>query len=374
MSLVQRDLRRPYRIDLEPVTDQMKDAPSVLAVATGLPESRYSQEEILRSVQPLFKRARHAGIIFEGSGVAYRHTVVPPGFHERGLSTEARNDIYFTHAVPLGEVTIRRCLDAAGLGPGDIDDFFVISCTGFDIPGLDLQLAGRLGMRPDLRRTCILGMGCYAAFPGLLRAREAVAGRPGRTSMVLALELCSLHVQTDDTYENVVCSALFSDGAGAAVIQSPSGTAGEPLPGPRLIDSATHCDYDTLDHMAFHLTDHGFQMRLSSYVPRVLAAKVEDFVDGLLRRNGLERGDVRLWGIHPGGKKILDHIQSRLGLTEAQVRISHDVLRDYGNMSSATILFVLDEIQRREDPLVGDYGVLMAFGPGLTMEAALLRW
>ena len=140
------------------------------------------------------------------------------------------------------------------------------------------------------------------------------------------------------------------------------------------MDSATHCDYTTLDHMAFHVTDHGFQMRLSAYVPDVLAANVEAFVDPLLARNGLSREQVRFWGVHPGGSKILDYLQQRLDLSEAQMSYSRAVLRDYGNMSSPTILFVLDQIQRCGQPAPGDYAVLMAFGPGLTMESALVRW
>jgi predicted naringenin-chalcone synthase len=170
--------------------------------------------------------------------------------------------------------------------------------------------------------------------------------------------------------ENLVVSALFGDGAAAALV----GPAGPEARGPRLIDLATHCDYTTFEHMAFHLTDHGFQMRLSAYVPELLAADVETFVDGLLQRNGLRRHSVRFWGIHPGGSKILDSLQERLGLSDAHLAYSRAVLRDHGNMSSPTILFVLDEIQRCGEPRAEDYGVLLAFGPGLTMEGALLQW
>lgn len=344
--------------------------PAILSLATGLPAQRYSQTEIFEYLQPLFTRARHARSIFNHSGIAYRSMVVDRAYYTEERRTENRNECYLAEALPLGEATLRRCLATAGYAPEDVDDFFVVSCTGFDIPGLDLRLAGQLGMRSDLRRTCILGMGCYGAFPALLRAREAVAARPGRLALVLALELCSLHMQMDDSLENMVVSALFADGAAAALIGEPANG----FAGPRLLDAETHCDYRTFDHMAFHVTDHGFRMQLSSYVPELLAAKVENFVDGLLRRNNLERGAVRFWGIHPGGNKILDYLQSRLELTDAHLDFSRSVLRDYGNMSSPTILFVLDEIQRRGEPVPGDYGVLLAFGPGLTMESALVQW
>jgi predicted naringenin-chalcone synthase len=349
--------------------------PAILSLATGVPGQGYTQAEIFDYLQHLFQRTRHARFIFNRAGVDRRFMAADREFYMRPQGTEARNTAYMARALPLGEETIARCLAGAGLTAADVDDFFVVSCTGLDIPGLDLRLAGRLGMRPDLRRTCVLGMGCYGAFPALYRAREAVAHQPGRTALVLALELCSLHLQDDDSLENMVVSALFADGAAAALIGTPGAEAvGAAVHGPSLLDAATYCDYATFDHMAFHVTDHGFQMRLSAYVPDVLAANIEAFIDPFLARNGLCRDNIAFWGVHPGGSKILDYLQQRLALDEAQMAYSRAVLRDYGNMSSPTILFVLDQIQRLGQPAVGDYGLLMAFGPGLTMEAALIRW
>jgi predicted naringenin-chalcone synthase len=215
-------------------------------------------------------------------------------------------------------------------------------------------------------------MGCYGAFPGLLRAREAVAAQPERVVMLLALELCSLHLQFENTTENLISSALFADGAAAALVGDDSRMDGQHMP--HLVDSLTFCDYSTFDHMSFSLTDHGFRMSLSSYVPDLLAAQVEGFVDTLLERNHLCREEVRLWGIHPGSQKILDYVQERLALCDEQMEFSRAVLYEYGNMSSPTILFVLDRIQRCANPTTGDFGVLLAFGPGLTMESALVRW
>ncbi len=355
----------------------MMNDPILLSLATEVPENCFSQEEIFEYLQPNFRRVRHARAIFAAAAVDYRYMAIDRDFYRQQQSTLARNEAYLRHAIPLGEAAIRKCLDLAGLQPQEIHDLFVVSSTGYDIPGLDLRLAGRLGMAPNLQRTCILGMGCYAAFPGLLRARQAVAGQPGRTALVLALELCSLHMQFDDTLENVVVSSLFGDGAAAAIIRQ-EGPAEDRKPGsrpmPRLVDAVTFSDYQTLDHLAFHLGNTGFKMRLSAYVPQVLAANVEDFVGQLLGRNHLQQGDIRFWGIHPGGRKILDSLQKRLGLADPQLEFSRRVLREYGNMSSPTILFVLDEIQRQGHPAPGEYGVLMAFGPGLTMESALVRW
>jgi alkylresorcinol/alkylpyrone synthase len=312
-----------------------------------------------------------ARAIFEKAGVDHRHTVVDISYFAEERTTEARNQCYMPEALALGEETIRRCLDGSGYTVDDVDDLIVISCTGIDTPGLDLQLAGRLGLRPDLRRSTILGMGCYAAFPGLGRARDAVNAQPDRLVLMLAVELCSLHLQIDESLENMVSSALFADGAAAVLIGTPNG---HKVQGPSLLDSQTYCEYNTLEHMAFHLTDHGFQMRLSAYVPELLAADIEKFVDQLLGRHHLNRDDIRFWGVHPGGRKIMDHIQARLELDDEDLQYSRAILRDYGNMSSPTVLFVLDQIQRQGQPNPGDYGVIMAFGPGLTMESMLVQW
>ena len=350
----------------------MTPPPVITALATGAPPRRYSQPEVLAYLQPIFSKARHARVIFDRSGVSCRAMVADESFYQQQRTTRERNERYMLEALPLGEATLRRCLSQADCDPHAVDELIVASCTGVEIPGLDLRLAGRLGLRPDLRRTCVLGMGCYAAFPALLRAREAVAGKPGRRALVLALELCSLHFQFDDSLENLVVSALFGDGAAAALVMAPERS--DPCPGPRLLNSATHCDYSTFEHMAFHLTDHGFQMRLSAYVPELLATQIETFVDALLARNALTRAEVNFWGVHPGGGKILDHVQRRLALNDEQMSYSRAVLREHGNMSSPTILFVLDEIQRCGQPRPGQYGVLLAFGPGLTLEGLLVRW
>ncbi len=357
--------------------------PSILTLETGVPAARHSQQEIFGEFVDLLartrgkldpRRARAMQVIFDRAGVGFRHSVVQQGYFADDRSTQTRNDRYMVEAVPLGERIIRCGLAHAGYTPAEIDDLIIVSCTGFSIPGLDLLLAERLGMRPDLRRTCILGMGCYGAFPGLLRATEAAASRPGRRALVLALELCSLHLQLEDSAENVVSSALFSDGAAMVLIGDDTARAGRAIGGPHLISSATHCDYKTLKHMSFNVTDHGFQMYLSSYVPDLLAAQIDGFVDKLLIQHGLTRGEVRFWGIHPGSTKIVDYVQAKLGLSNDQVACSHEVLHQYGNMSSATILFVLDHIQRCNQPNPSDYGVLLAFGPGLTMEGLLVRW
>lgn len=350
-------------------------APALLTLKTGLPHNRYAQGDTAAKYIEILgqenRRARAIKMIFDRAGVGFRHMIIDQDYFREVRTTAARNKTYWDAAVPLGEDTIRRGLAEAGVDPRAIDDFIVVSCTGYHVPGLDLILAGRLGMRPDLQRTSVFGMGCYGAFPGLQRARHAAAA--GRLALVLSLELCSVHMQYDDAAESVVSAALFSDGAGMALVGMMD-EAPRAAPMPRLLHSATHCDYTTLEHMTFTVTDHGFRMYLSSYVPDLLSAQIEGFVDAMLAHCEIARGDVQHWGIHPGSTKIVDYVQQRLGLSDAQVEPSHKVLHEYGNMSSATILFVLDHIQQCNHPQPGEYGVLLAFGPGLTMEGLVLQW
>jgi len=350
----------------------------IISIETGVPARQYRQPEVLdyfMGFQSENRRERAIRTIFEKSGVGCRHMVVENDYFNQPRSTQARNDLYMAEAVPLGQNVICAGLDQSGIQPTDIDDFIVVSCTGFNIPGLDLQLAGLLGMRTDLHRSCILGMGCYGAFPGMRRASEAAQANPGSLTLMLSIELCSLHMQFDQSSENVVSTALFADGAAMALIGDELAASRiQSKRGPRIIDAKTYCDYSTLDHMSFKVTDTGFRMYLSSYVPDLLAAQVSGFVESLLSANGLRRSDVQHWGIHPGSTKIVDLVQAQLQLTDAQVEPSHNVLYNYGNMSSATILFVLDTIQRCNHPEPDEYGVLLAFGPGLTMEGMLVQW
>jgi predicted naringenin-chalcone synthase len=344
--------------------------PKILGIGLGVPEFEYTQTEIYeRFLEPHLGSNRRARILFQRAGIQRRYTATPGEYHKTFRGTEERNRKFMEQALPLGSATVQRALTVSDVCPEEIDQFSVISCTGYDLPFLDLQIAGQVGLRRDVRRTCILGMGCYAAFPGFNRARDVVMANPKAHALMLSVELCSLHFQPSDDTENVIVSALFGDGAAAAVLGYDEESAG-----PMLVDSLTRCEYNTLEHMAFHLTDHGMKMVLSAYVPEILGANIEEFVDDLLARNGLRRKDVRFWGLHPGGLKIMQHIERRLELEGDDLVYSRAVLKQYGNMSSATILFVLDEIIRSGEPEPGDYAVLLAFGPGLTMESCLLQW
>lgn len=343
--------------------------PQILGLATGVPAHRYTQTEIYDGFLAPHLDNRRARMLFDAAEIDTRHSVITdPGWLACNPSTEARNDFYLQQAQPLGHEVAQRALANADLSPADIDDFILVSCTGFDSPGLDVVLARDLGMPPTLRRTAIIGMGCFGFFPALRHALGSVARHPGSRALILNLELTTIHFQHDRSLRNVIASAIFADGASAVIV-------GQGQPGQlKIIDTLTYSDLNALDHMAFHVTDKGFKMNLSPKIPEVLQGIVPHLVEKLLQPHRLSTSNVRFWGIHPGGAKILDYLEPALELDQDELRFSREVLRRCGNMSSPTIVFVLEAIMRDGDPRPGDYGILMAFGPGLTIELGLVQW
>jgi alkylresorcinol/alkylpyrone synthase len=300
--------------------------------------------------------------IFASAGVRRRPAVANPMDADiSGWGTGARMVRYVQEALPLGKQAVAGALDAAGLAPGDVGLFAVATCTGYATPGLDIRLAGDLGMPVGLQRLLVGHMGCYAAIPGLAAVSDFVTAR-SRPAVLLCCELTSLHVQpAQRDLEQVVAHALFSDAA-AAVVLEPGAARGR-----RLAGVVARTDASTADHMTWDVTDLGFRMGLSPRVPDVLSRHVGGVVDELLGGAGLRTEDVAGWAVHPGGPRILDVVRDELGLTEEQIATSRRVLAEHGNCSSATVLLVLEEMADVDGPVV-----VMAFGPGLTLYAALL--
>lgn len=309
---------------------------------------------------------RRSARLWNAARVNTRHAVVDPRIEDvSGWSTERRMRRFADDALPLATTAVRQALQRAAVDARDVELLAVVSCTGYGTPGVDINVARELSMADSLQRVVIGHMGCYAALPGLAAARDAVVAR-GVTAALVCVELPSLHVQPDDGTEQVVAHALFGDAAAAAVV-APSG------PGLAIVDIAARTDASHHRDITWDVTDLGFRMGLSPRVPVVLARHVRPMVDELLERHDLRVGDVRGWAIHPGGPRILDVCADRLELDDAAMRASLATLRDFGNCSSATVLLVLAELQRSECVAVGEHVVALAFGPGLTLYAALLR-
>ncbi|MEV4842055.1 3-oxoacyl-[acyl-carrier-protein] synthase III C-terminal domain-containing protein [Micromonospora matsumotoense] len=309
--------------------------------------------------------------IFANSGVSHRQAAVNPLLEDvSDWPTGRRMRRYQVEALSLGKEAVGRALTVAGLAAGDIGLFVVCSCTGYATPGLDILLARDLGMAPDTQRMFVGHMGCYAALPGLGAAGDFVTAR-GRPALLLCAELTSLHIQPAsarmDT-QQIVSHALFSDAAVATVLVP--GTETTPR-GYALREVASVTDTSTADHMTWDVTDTGFRMGLSPKVPQVLSAHVRGLVDGLLARHGTTIAEVDGWAVHPGGPRILNVVERELALPADALAASRAVLDEHGNCSSPTVLLILDRLFRAAVP--PRWIVLLAFGPGLTLYAALLE-
>jgi predicted naringenin-chalcone synthase len=351
----------------------MTGIPGAVVTGSGQAYPESERQDVLweEFFGPHFGGGRVAGRIFHGAGVRSRHCVANPLVEDLSRwSTGERMARYAEEAAPLGKDAVSSALGAAGLRPEDVGLFAVASCTGYLTPGLDIGLARDLGMSTGLQRLVVGHMGCYAALPALGAVADFVVARQ-RPAVLLCVELTSLHIQppTDDL-EQVVAHALFSDAAAAVVVEPAAPGSG----GLRVVDVAAVTDPATADHMTWDVTDLGFRMGLSPRVPDVLAHHVEPMVAGLLARNGVSRDEVSGWAVHPGGPRILDTVERELGLPDGALNPSREVLAEHGNCSSATVLLVLEELRRVSGPVPpGRYVVAMAFGPGLTLYAALLR-
>jgi predicted naringenin-chalcone synthase len=313
-----------------------------------------------------FAGSRTAQRMFASAGVTSRHCAANPLVEDvSSWSTEARMQRYVVEALPLGKDAVAAALDNAGVAASEVGMFVVASCTGYTTPGLDIRLARDLAMSNDVQRLFVGHMGCYAAIPALGAASDFVVAR-GRPAVLLCLELTSLHIQppTKDVQQLVV-HALFSDAASAVVLKPGLHTGGY-----EVVDVAARTDVATADHMTWDVTDLGFRMGLSPRVPDVLAEHVRPMVTALLARHDLTLDDVTGWAVHPGGPRILDVTGEELALPDAALDASRAVLAEHGNCSSATVLMVLDALG---PPRPGGYVVALAFGPGLTLYAALLR-
>jgi predicted naringenin-chalcone synthase len=337
------------------------------AIGTAMPDYVFKQAEI---VGELF--ARQPGWdpawaeVFANSGVERRASVIDPSWYTRPRSTADRMREFAPAARRLGAEAARRALERAGPeAAAEVADLLAVSCTGYSGPGLDVHLVDDLGLGDRVQRLAIGHMGCYAALPGL-RTAAALAAASGRRALVTCVELCTLHLQPARTREEAVYQALFGDGAAAALV-GPGG------PGPVIAGSATVTVPGSEERMGWLVGDDGFRMWLSPRVPALVERGVGRLVEELLGPHGLTAADVACWAVHPGGPEIIDRVQRRLGLGDAQLARSREALADGGNRSSATVLFILEQLLHSGEAEPGQWIVALAFGTGLTLEALLLR-
>ncbi|AEL25539.1 type III polyketide synthase [Cyclobacterium marinum] len=276
-------------------------------------------------------------------------------------TTDCRMEVFRQVAPQLASEAIEKCLEKSKLEPNQITHLILISCTGMYAPGVEMDIIERMGFASNVERYAIHFMGCYAAFNGIKMADRICKSEPSAKVLVLSVELCTLHFQKEYNEDNILANALFGDGAAAVLIAQ-----GEQ--GLQIEDYESNIIPDGADDMAWAIGNFGFQMKLSKYIPGLLEKGIKQFSEGMEKKFGLS--GIKHFAIHPGGKQILNKVEAAFGIEERRNKHAHQVLKDFGNMSSVTILFVLEAILR--DATIHGKILAMGFGPGLTLESLLI--
>jgi alkylresorcinol/alkylpyrone synthase len=377
--------RTPKSVEVEEVLASRQDpqtkiahkiVPAVATIAgsaTAVPPHVLSREMVKNGIGPVFglEGAKLDAVreIIDNSAIDQRYSVFPSDYLIEPRPLAQINAEYQEKAVELGLQVSERALAQAGMAPTDVDLLITVSCTGVMIPSLDAHIATIMGFRPDVRRLPITELGCAAGAAGLARTWEYLTAFPDRTALLVAVEIPTLTFQRKDASQaNLISAALFGDGAAGVVV------TGRDAPGPRILASECFLFPDSLKAMGFDLRDTGFHIVLSKDVPEIIRERVKDLAQGFLARQGLRQEDISAYLLHPGGQKLLSYMQAELGLSREDTQVSWDILRRYGNLSSASVLFILNEWLVQKEMPSGSYGLVMAFGPGFTAEMLLIQW
>jgi len=343
---------------------------SIASVATALPPNVVTQEQAIEVA-----RRTYAGRddllrllrVFASSGVERRHTAFPPEYYGQGKGFEQRNQDFVDQAIVLSERAARTALERAGLAPEQVDHLFVVTTTGLATPSLDALLAPRLGLRNDARRWPLFGLGCAGGAGAILRAADVLRSAPSQKALVVSVELCGqVFSSRADSPTDVVGAALFGDGAAAAVVADGGG--------PRILASRTTLYEGTRHLMGWAFTSDGMRLRLSREVADFVKEHLKPVVTGFLKDSASPMDRISHWILHPGGRRILETYQEVFGLSDKDLRWTRTSLARVGNLSSASVLFILADVMESGVPRPGNRGVMCALGPGFGSELLLLEW
>jgi alkylresorcinol/alkylpyrone synthase len=354
--------------------------PRLIAVATAVPPHIVEQKDARRFAEKLFSDMLRVDPrlleVFENSEIQKRHTSAPLEWFGEKHTFAERNRLYIETAIDLGTTVAKRVLERAQLSVGDIDHVIFVSSTGISTPSIDALIANRIGFRPNCRRTPIWGLGCAGGAAGLAHARDFALAHPDTRVLFIALELCTLTFLNGDlSKRNLIAASLFGDGAAAVVVEGSGVARVGARPARPLALRASHSTLwmDTIDVMGWELEESGLRVVFSRSIPNIVIEHVPPSLEGFLASQQLTLSDIRHVIAHPGGIKVLRAYMEALRLDAQALVHARDVLRDYGNMSSPSCLFVLERFMEAGDIGAGEHGVVMALGPGFSSEYVLVR-
>jgi alkylresorcinol/alkylpyrone synthase len=348
----------------------------IAAVAKASPPHYYDQEQLIAAFRAYYQANNLTVSRLEqfhrNAMVGGRHLALPLEAYPQLTGWGQANQAWQRVAIELAEAATARVVDRAAIRFDQIGAIFFVSVTGVATPSVEAQLMNRLPFSAATKRIPIFGLGCVAGAAGVARAADYVRAFPDQAALLISVELCSLTVQKNDlTPASLIASGLFGDGAAAVIV------AGEQLdshPGPRIVDSRSVFYPNTEELMGWKISEHGFGVVLSPQVPLVARERLPHDVDRFLHDHGIQREQIRAWICHPGGPKVLEAIEQGLNLPRQALELTWTSLRDVGNLSSASVLFVLEDTLRQRTIAEGEFGLLLAMGPGFCSELVLLRW
>jgi len=347
----------------------------IASVASAFPKHYYNQQLLVEALKNDWRhRLPNPDILDrldDSMKVDGRYLVRPIDFYEKMTTWGQANDVWIEAGLELGEKALCHALVKAGLQPRDLSAIFVTSVTGIAAPSLDARLANRMGLSPNIKRVPIFGLGCVAGAAGIARAADYVRAFPDQAAALLSIELCSLTLQRDDlSMAHLISALLFGDGAAATVVVGSEVESD----GPEILATKSILYPNSERTMGWDISEKGFRIVLSPEVPETVLAHLGEDVDAFLAEQGFSRGDVKSWVMHTGGPRVLEATATALGITEKDLAASWECLRKVGNLSSTSVLLVLEDVYSHRRPEPGSLSILAAMGPGFCSELVLLRW